>query len=100
MALTLRAATRPAGPPGLHRNGPGLLLAALGTAAAWGVHAAVPAIPRLTAAVVLGVAAAHLPGVRPRGGGGGGAGGAPGGRPRVGGRGGRRGAARGAAGPR
>ncbi|MFF2744611.1 YeiH family protein [Kitasatospora sp. NPDC058048] len=44
---------------------PGLLLAALGVAAALGVHALVPAVPKLTAAVVLGMAAAHLPGVRP-----------------------------------
>ncbi|GAA4993166.1 YeiH family protein [Kitasatospora paranensis] len=65
MALTLRATARSVGPPGLHRNGPGLLLAAVGTAAAWGVHAVLPAVPRLTAAVVLGVAAAHLPGARP-----------------------------------
>ncbi|MFJ9695320.1 YeiH family protein [Kitasatospora sp. NPDC101183] len=44
---------------------PGLLLAALGVAAALGVHAVVPAVPRLTAAVLLGMAAAHLPGLRP-----------------------------------
>ncbi|MEV6316672.1 putative sulfate exporter family transporter [Streptomyces sp. NPDC051776] len=42
----------------------GLALAALGAAAAWGVHRLVPAVPMLTAAVVLGVGAAHLPGVR------------------------------------
>ncbi|MGP3950099.1 YeiH family protein [Streptomyces sp. 7N604] len=42
----------------------GLALAALGVAAAWGVHRALPAVPMLTAAVVLGVGAAHLPGVR------------------------------------
>ncbi|MEV8097053.1 putative sulfate exporter family transporter [Kitasatospora sp. NPDC085879] len=65
MALTLRTPARPAAPPLLHRTGPGLLLACLGTAAAWALHAAVPAVPRLTAAVVLGVAAAHLPGLRP-----------------------------------
>ncbi|MFF7991088.1 YeiH family protein [Kitasatospora xanthocidica] len=46
-------------------DAPGLLLAALGVAAALGVHAAVPAVPKLTAAVVLGMAAAHLPGLRP-----------------------------------
>ncbi|MGW7442454.1 YeiH family protein [Kitasatospora sp. NPDC054795] len=46
-------------------DAPGLLLAALGVAAALGVHALVPAVPKLTAAVVLGMAAAHLPGVRP-----------------------------------
>ncbi|MFD5431659.1 YeiH family protein [Kitasatospora sp. NPDC127067] len=46
-------------------DAPGLLLAALGVAAALGVHALVPAVPKLTAAVVLGMVAAHLPGVRP-----------------------------------
>lgn len=34
-------------------------------AAALAVHQAVPAVPKLTAAVALGIAAAHLPGVRP-----------------------------------
>ncbi|MER7670348.1 putative sulfate exporter family transporter [Kitasatospora sp. NPDC096128] len=42
-----------------------MLLAAAGVAAAIAVHAAVPAVPKLTAAVVLGMAAAHLPGLRP-----------------------------------
>ncbi|MFJ9460469.1 YeiH family protein [Kitasatospora sp. NPDC101447] len=46
-------------------DAPGLLLAVLGVAAALAVHAAVPAVPKLTAAVVLGMAAAHLPGLRP-----------------------------------
>ncbi|WP_097239826.1 YeiH family protein [Streptomyces sp. 1331.2] len=46
-------------------DAPGLLLAALGVAAAVGVHAVVPAVPKLTAAVVLGMAAAHLPGLQP-----------------------------------
>ncbi|MFE6055474.1 YeiH family protein [Kitasatospora sp. NPDC056446] len=46
-------------------DAPGLLLAALGVAAAIAVHAAVPAVPKLTAAVLLGMAAAHLPGLRP-----------------------------------
>ncbi|MEU9127681.1 putative sulfate exporter family transporter [Kitasatospora sp. NPDC048540] len=63
--MTLRATARPVtAPPAFRRNGPGLALAALGVATAWGVHAAVPAVPRLTAAVALGVAAAHLPGLR------------------------------------
>ncbi|WP_399067303.1 putative sulfate exporter family transporter [Streptomyces winkii] len=39
-------------------------MAALGVAAAAAVHLALPAVPKLTAAVVLGVLAAHLPGVR------------------------------------
>ncbi|MFJ9952195.1 YeiH family protein [Kitasatospora sp. NPDC091207] len=51
--------------PPLGGDAPGLLLAALGVAAALAVHAAVPAVPKLTAAVVLGTAAAHLPGLRP-----------------------------------
>ena len=36
----------------------------VGAAAAWAVHWAVPAVPALTAVMVLGVAAAHLPVVR------------------------------------
>ncbi|OEV30388.1 hypothetical protein AN219_11140, partial [Streptomyces nanshensis] len=51
----------PARPPG---KVPGLALAALGVAAAGTVHLALPAVPMLTAAVVLGVLAAHLPGTR------------------------------------
>ncbi|MFI6638205.1 YeiH family protein [Streptomyces sp. NPDC050504] len=43
---------------------PGLALAALGVAVAWCVHLLVPAVPMLTAAVVLGLTAAHLPGAR------------------------------------
>ncbi|GAA0703985.1 putative sulfate exporter family transporter [Kitasatospora atroaurantiaca] len=65
MALTLRTVARPVAPAAVRRNGPGLALAALGVAAAWTVHAVLPAVPRLTAAVVLGVAVAHLPGLRP-----------------------------------
>lgn len=42
----------------------GLGLAVAGVAAAWGVHRLLPAVPLLTAAVVLGIAAAHLPGAR------------------------------------
>ncbi|MEU3755407.1 putative sulfate exporter family transporter [Streptomyces olivoreticuli] len=41
-------------------------MAAAGVAVAWGVHRLVPAVPMLTAAVVLGIAAAHIPGVRDR----------------------------------
>ncbi|MFG2755366.1 YeiH family protein [Streptomyces wuyuanensis] len=52
------ARQRPAGPAG---PVPGLVLAAGGVAAAWLVHRAVPAVPMLTAAVVLGIAAAHTP---------------------------------------
>ncbi|GLF93225.1 YeiH family protein [Streptomyces yaizuensis] len=71
MALT-GTRTAPAG----HRRGrllpvlppavPGLALAATGTVAAWLVHRAVPAVPLLTAAVLLGLAAAHVPRLRTR----------------------------------
>ncbi|MEU6821525.1 putative sulfate exporter family transporter [Streptomyces atriruber] len=44
------------------RKLPGLALAAAGVGVAWGVHHLVPGIPMLTAAVVLGIAAAHVPG--------------------------------------
>ncbi|MFF1786963.1 YeiH family protein [Kitasatospora sp. NPDC058243] len=64
--MTLRErATRTRSLPPLGGDAPGLLLAAAGVAAAIAVHAAVPAVPKLTAAVVLGMAAAHLPGLRP-----------------------------------
>ncbi|MEV8019384.1 putative sulfate exporter family transporter [Streptomyces sp. NPDC086554] len=43
---------------------PGLGLAVLGVAAAWLTHALIPAVPMLTAAVVFGLTAAHVPGVR------------------------------------
>ncbi|MFC5722775.1 YeiH family protein [Streptomyces gamaensis] len=45
---------------------PGLAMAAAGVAVSWGVHWLVPAVPMLTAAVVLGIAVAHVPGVRAR----------------------------------
>ncbi|GGO80784.1 YeiH family protein [Wenjunlia tyrosinilytica] len=44
----------------------GLALAALGVGTAWAVHRLVPAVPMLTAAVVLGIAAAHTPRLRTR----------------------------------
>ncbi|WP_327683076.1 YeiH family protein [Kitasatospora sp. NBC_00458] len=67
MALTIRErpSSRTRVLPPLGGDAPGLLLAALGVAAAFAVHQAVPAVPKLTAAVLLGVAAAHLPGLRP-----------------------------------
>ncbi|MFD3696659.1 YeiH family protein [Streptomyces sp. NPDC058646] len=43
---------------------PGLGLAAGGALVAWGVHRLLPAVPLLTAAVVLGIAMAHIPGLR------------------------------------
>ncbi|MGP4000560.1 YeiH family protein [Streptomyces sp. 8N706] len=55
----------PGARPATARRAPaGVALACLGTGAAWAVHTAVPAVPTLTAAIVLGVAAAHLPGLR------------------------------------
>ncbi|MFD6431430.1 YeiH family protein [Streptomyces venezuelae] len=44
------------------RKLPGLALAAAGVAVAWAVHHLVPGVPMLTVAVVLGIAAAHVPG--------------------------------------
>lgn len=75
-----KAGTRPGGPPATPPRSklpgadrlpgkdklPGLAMAAAGVAVAWAVHRLVPAVPMLTAAVVLGIAAAHLPGVRAR----------------------------------
>ncbi|WP_405774268.1 YeiH family protein [Streptomyces sp. NBC_00859] len=70
-----RQRTKPAGscapapqapaPGPLRRNAPGLALAGAGLGLAEGVHALLPAVPMLTAAVVLGVVAAHVPGVHP-----------------------------------
>ncbi|NUL04949.1 putative sulfate exporter family transporter [Streptomyces lunaelactis] len=61
--LRERAAKAPpsAAPP---RRLPGLALAVAGVAVAWSVHQLLPGIPMLTAAVVLGIVAAHLPGAR------------------------------------
>ncbi|MCX5213914.1 putative sulfate exporter family transporter [Kitasatospora sp. NBC_00240] len=63
--MTLRTHPRASARPPLRGDAPGLLLACLGVAAALGVHQLVPAVPKLTAAVALGIAAAHLPGLRP-----------------------------------
>ncbi|MGW6840341.1 YeiH family protein [Streptomyces sp. NPDC054958] len=43
---------------------PGLAMAAGGALTAWCVHRLVPAVPMLTASVLLGIAVAHLPGLR------------------------------------
>ncbi|MEU5898299.1 MULTISPECIES: putative sulfate exporter family transporter [Streptomyces] len=56
---TTPIASLAARPPG---KLPGLALAVAGVAAAWTVHHFVPGVPMLTAAVVLGIAAAHVPG--------------------------------------
>ncbi|MDQ6752412.1 MAG: putative sulfate exporter family transporter [Actinomycetota bacterium] len=46
----------------LAQLGPGLLACAIAVAAALGIHSVVPALPAMTAAVVLGILAANLPG--------------------------------------
>ncbi|MFD7612575.1 YeiH family protein [Streptomyces sp. NPDC059828] len=53
-------------PGPVRRLAPGLGLAAAGVGTAWLVHLALPAVPMLTAAVVLGIAAAHTPWLRTR----------------------------------
>ncbi|MGW7369560.1 YeiH family protein [Streptomyces sp. NPDC054841] len=62
----IAARGRAAGSAGATGPGPGLVLAAAGVGAAWLVHSALPAVPMLTAAVVLGIAAAHSPWLRTR----------------------------------
>ena len=59
---TVRAADAPPKPPA--GKLPGLTLAALGVLLAAVVHLLLPPVPMLTAAVVLGIVAAHLPGAR------------------------------------
>ncbi|MFI0449012.1 YeiH family protein [Actinomadura sp. 6N118] len=68
-ALQPRPTTRSAAsqfrwPPALRHSAPGLCLAAAGVAAARLVHDVLPMIPTLTAAMVLGMIAAHLPALR------------------------------------
>lgn len=46
-----------------HKRLPGLALAAAAVAVAWLVHAAVPVLPFLTVAVILGILCANLPGI-------------------------------------
>ncbi|MFF8639887.1 YeiH family protein [Streptomyces sp. NPDC015345] len=57
-----RTAPLTARPRRPHGKVPGLVLATAGVAVAWGVHRLMPGVPMLTAAVVLGIVAAHLPG--------------------------------------
>ncbi|MGW7412082.1 YeiH family protein [Streptomyces sp. NPDC054863] len=65
MALLQRPTRPPSAAPAGPRNPPGLALAAGGVALAWCVHLLLPAVPMLTAAVVLGIVVAHLPFARP-----------------------------------
>ncbi|WGW11242.1 putative sulfate exporter family transporter [Saxibacter everestensis] len=46
------------------RQSPGLAAALFGVAAAWAIHSAVPDVPLLTAAVVLGIIAGNVTGIR------------------------------------
>ncbi|WP_405586230.1 YeiH family protein [Streptomyces sp. NBC_01190] len=56
----------PLGSGSLHSPGalPGLVVAVIGVLLATCVHRLLPAVPMLTASVLLGIAAAHLPGTR------------------------------------
>jgi uncharacterized integral membrane protein (TIGR00698 family) len=58
------ASASPSSGPSAPGIRPGLALAVIGVAVAWSVHQLMPDIPMLTASVVLGIVAAHLPGVR------------------------------------
>lgn len=59
-AASASSSSGPAAPGIRH----GLALAVVGVAVAWSVHQLLPDIPMLTASVVLGIVAAHLPGAR------------------------------------
>ncbi|MFQ6144138.1 YeiH family protein [Streptomyces seoulensis] len=63
-APTLLRAPEPPAAGAVRGKLPGLAVAAAGVALAWTAHQVLPAVPMLTAAIVLGVAAAHLPGSR------------------------------------
>jgi uncharacterized integral membrane protein (TIGR00698 family) len=58
------ASASPSSGPSAPGIRPGLALAVVGVAVAWSLHQLLPDIPMLTASVVLGIVAAHLPGVR------------------------------------
>jgi uncharacterized integral membrane protein (TIGR00698 family) len=62
--LRERAASASLSGPSAPGIRPGLALAVVGVAVAWSLHQLLPDIPMLTASVVLGIVAAHLPGVR------------------------------------
>ncbi|TQK50856.1 putative integral membrane protein (TIGR00698 family) [Streptomyces sp. SLBN-118] len=64
MALLRERAAKAPPSTAAPRTLPGLALAASAVGVAWSVHQLVPGIPMLTAAVVLGIVAAHLPGTR------------------------------------
>ncbi|WP_406276182.1 putative sulfate exporter family transporter [Streptomyces sp. NBC_00191] len=64
MALLRERAAKAPPSAAAPRTLPGLALAASAVAVAWSAHQLVPDIPMLTAAVVLGIVAAHLPGAR------------------------------------
>ncbi|MGW1490271.1 YeiH family protein [Streptomyces sp. NPDC002402] len=64
MALLRERAAKAPPSAAAPRNLPGLALAASAVAVAWSAHQLVPDIPMLTAAVVLGIVATHLPGAR------------------------------------
>ncbi|MCB5182564.1 YeiH family protein [Streptomyces antimicrobicus] len=66
MALLNRPQTKPISPVSRETptSWPGLAMAAGGALLAWGIHRLVPAVPMLTASVVLGIGAAHLPRLR------------------------------------
>ena len=49
----------------VRRTAPGLLAAGAAALIAWGVHAALPTVPLLTASVVIGIAVAQLPAAQP-----------------------------------
>ncbi|MCH1883920.1 putative sulfate exporter family transporter [Agrococcus sp. ARC_14] len=55
----------PRAPGRTARVAPGLLVAGAAALIAWGLHAALPAVPLLTAAVVLGIVVAQLPVAQP-----------------------------------
>ncbi|MFB7599781.1 YeiH family protein [Streptomyces sp. NPDC056160] len=58
------ARPKPRAAGGARAKLPGLAAAAAGVALAWTVHRLLPGVPMLTAAIVLGVLAAHLPRLR------------------------------------
>lgn len=62
--MLVSTSTRTAPVTTLPRWLPGVAVAGVAALAAWGIHAAVPAVPLLTAAVALGIIVGQLPAVR------------------------------------